>query len=435
MSRSEYHAWAIKANRNRHSLPSLFLSIPTDPIRQTFCESTTTDHTTVLPSSKQKHITLPVELMFEILNHLLNAGEQGSLYNASLVSRHWMNCATPLLFRHPKIHNTYRWATFLLTLIRPNQQYTFGEFVRSINLSSSYESSENNETSNSEPSDTSDLLDVLDNTVDRWENVETPNINISNSKITPTITLSTSSFLQVASRCPNLTFLDLSNTALFCDSLILETGEYVSSIQTFALQPGLTHVRIDLDQAIRALGTQCPTLRHVNLQSCDWVTAKVIWCWVVNCPKLQKLDARRCLRCGIERLTNATLDITSREGNREMQSMLSKQAETLGDGMIQPAHGDPEESIWTNPLIAEYSVPTPSSVFSRDNSRQRLSPGRAAQPQLPITPDQGLETDSSLQQRTQTSSAVPITLRILVYEILKDAKISGINDVNWLHDE
>jgi hypothetical protein len=132
MSRSEYHAWAMKANRNRHMLPSLDLPLPTDPTKETVCESSTR-------IAKQKHIVLPSELMFEILNVLLDADEQGSLYNASLVSRHWMNCATPLLFRHPKIHSTYRWATFLLTLMRPNQQYSFGEFVRSVNLSSSYE--------------------------------------------------------------------------------------------------------------------------------------------------------------------------------------------------------------------------------------------------------------------------------------------------------
>jgi F-box-like len=132
MSRSEYHAWAIKANRDRHTLPSLDLPIPTDPTKQPVCKS----NVSIL---EQKYIALPSELMFEILNHLLDADEQGSIYNATLVSRHWMNCATPLLFRHPKIQSTYRWATFLLTLMRPNQQYAFGEFVRSINLSSSYE--------------------------------------------------------------------------------------------------------------------------------------------------------------------------------------------------------------------------------------------------------------------------------------------------------
>lgn len=419
MSRSEYHAWALKANRNRHTLPSLFLPhcIPPDSASPRHCESAI--DVLALPL-KQKHIILPAELMFEILNHLLDADEQGSLYNASLVSRHWMNCATPLLFRHPKIHNTYRWATFLLTLIRPNQQYTFGEFVRSINLSSSYEIPENNDSTNADQPDTGDLIDALDNAVDRWDNVEVSNISISNSKVTPTITLSTSSFLQVASRCPNLTFLDLSNTALFCDSVILETGEYVSSIQAFALQPGLTHVRIDLNQAIRALGSQCPTLRHVNMQSCDWVTAKVIWSWVVNCPKLQTLDARRCLRCGIERLTNATLDITTRDGSREIHSMRAKQA----DGWTQSHNGiaEHEESMWINSQIAEYTVPTPS-VFSRD---RRPSPSI----------DDRVHTPSTDQIVTRPSlPSLPITLRSLVYEILKEAKESGITDVNWLHDE
>jgi hypothetical protein len=138
MSRSDYHAWATKVNRNSQSLPSLFLanSLPTHHSVHRLCEATT--EAAILPP-KETCISLPAELMFEILSYLLNCGEQRSLYSASLVSRHWLNCATPLLFRHPKIHNTYRWATFLLTLIRPKQQYTFGEFVRSINLSSSYE--------------------------------------------------------------------------------------------------------------------------------------------------------------------------------------------------------------------------------------------------------------------------------------------------------
>ncbi|KAI9287468.1 hypothetical protein BC943DRAFT_358716 [Umbelopsis sp. AD052] len=411
MSRSEYHAWAIKANRDRHTLPSLDLLIPTDPSKQPVCKSN-------VRVVQQKYIALPSELMFEILNHLLDADEQGSLYNATLVSRHWMNCATPLLFRHPKIHSTYRWATFLLTLMRPNQQYAFGEFVRSINLSSSYEFPENTDTTNTNPSDGGDLIDALENMADRWANVETT--NISNSKITPTITLSTSSFLQVASCCPNLTFLDLSNTALFCDSLILETGEYVSSIQTFALQPGLTHVRIELDQAIRAIGTQCPALRHVNMQACDWVTAKVIWSWVTNCPKLQKLDARRCLRCGIERLTNACLNMTNGDGNRDQQSVFTKTT-TNQEPWTQTANlVDHEDSLWINSQIAEYSVPRPS-VFARDR-----------RPSTSVVSD--AYNPNALSSLLPPPS-VPTTLRSLVYDILREAKESGITDVNWLHDD
>ncbi|CAM0142969.1 unnamed protein product [Umbelopsis sp. WA50703] len=304
---------------------------------------------------------------------------------------------------------------------------------------------ENTETSNNEQveqSEAGDLMDVLENGADHWDNVEVSNVDVSNSKVTPTITLSTSSFLQVASRCPNLTFLELSNTALFCDSLILETGEYVSSIQTFALQPGLTHVRIDLDQAIRALGTQCPSLTQINIQACDWVTAKVIWCWASNCLNLQKLDARRCLRCGIERLTSAALDITGWEEERDLFSLFPKQNDDVWSNPNQYSrsednrtnfHDDEEVSWMTNSHLAEYSVPTPS-VFARDR-RQSSVENRTVQPNTLMHNTTLQNSASQAISSHHNKQSIPITLRSLVYSILKEAKESGISDINWLHDE
>jgi hypothetical protein len=124
----------------------------------------------------------------------------------------------------------------------------------------------------------------------------------------PFIHVSTSSLMQIAHTCKNITSLNLSYTSLLYDSLIVETGEYLSTLQKYAVQPGLTHVQISIERAIEAIGKECIQLREVKVQRCEWVTAHMIWMFVYYCPNLKKLDARRSTKCTVKRLIGNVLE-------------------------------------------------------------------------------------------------------------------------------
>jgi hypothetical protein len=95
------------------------------------------------------------------------------------------------------------------------------------------------------------------------------------------------------------------------DSVIAETGEYLSTLQHYAnSQPGLTHIQISIEAAIKAIGKECEQLVHVKVQRCEWVTAHVIWMFVYYCKNLKKLDARRSTKCTIKRLIASVLEST-----------------------------------------------------------------------------------------------------------------------------
>lgn len=126
--------------------------------------------------------------------------------------------------------------------------------------------------------------------------------------ILPFIIVSTSSIIQIANTCKNITSLNLSYTSLLHDSLIAETGEYVSTLQHYAVQPGLTHIQIPIKQAIQAIGKECLQLQEVKIQRCEWVTAHVIWMFVYYCSNLKKLDARRSTKCTVKRLISTILE-------------------------------------------------------------------------------------------------------------------------------
>jgi hypothetical protein len=124
----------------------------------------------------------------------------------------------------------------------------------------------------------------------------------------PFIIVSTSSLVQIAHTCKNITTLNLSYTSLLYDSLVAETGEYLSTIQRYAVQPGLTHIQISIEQAIQAIGKECKQLQEVKIQRCEWVTAHVVWMFVYFCPNLKKLDARRSTKCTVKRLISNILE-------------------------------------------------------------------------------------------------------------------------------
>ncbi|KAI7850599.1 hypothetical protein BDC45DRAFT_446731, partial [Circinella umbellata] len=236
--------------------------------------TTTTVVTTVtVPKGSPFGFALPPELLLEILSYLKES--QSALYAVSLVCRQWMLCAAPLLYRHAKIMDTFRYATFILTLTRNKKTLFYGTL-----LQQHQQQEENNN----------------NNTTIESEFYEARDVKHGHLFVT------TSSLLQVAKTCKNLTCLNMSLTTLFYDSMIAETGEYVSTLQHYAVQPGLTHILIPMSKVIETMGKECIHLQQVIMQRCDWVTAEVIWLWVTHCPKLIRLDARRSNKCSIKKL-------------------------------------------------------------------------------------------------------------------------------------
>lgn len=84
--------------------------------------------------SNGRSFPLPPELLVEILTYLNT--NQTSLHSASLVCKQWLYCVAPILYSHPQINDTYRWAMFILTLTRERMSFFYGDLIRSIDLSS-----------------------------------------------------------------------------------------------------------------------------------------------------------------------------------------------------------------------------------------------------------------------------------------------------------
>ncbi|KAI9490100.1 hypothetical protein BDB00DRAFT_769364, partial [Zychaea mexicana] len=239
--------------------------------------------TTTVASGSPFGFALPPELLLEILSYLKES--QSALYAVSLVCRQWMLCAAPILYRHAKIGDTFRYATFILTLTRTKQTLCYGSLVHTLDLAAG-----------SKLFGKQANMDVTNPTNNTPEYYEARDMKHGHLFVT------TSSLLQVARTCKNLTCLNMSLTTLFFDSMIAETGEYVSTLQHYAVQPGLTHILIPMSTVIETLGKECTQLQEVQIQRCDWVTAQTIWLWVTHCPKLVRLDARRSNKCSVKKL-------------------------------------------------------------------------------------------------------------------------------------
>lgn len=85
-------------------------------------------------SNNRRSFPLPPELLLEIFGYLNDC--QPALHSASLVCKQWLYCVAPILYCHPQINDTYRWATFILTLTRDRMSFFYGDLIRSIDLSS-----------------------------------------------------------------------------------------------------------------------------------------------------------------------------------------------------------------------------------------------------------------------------------------------------------
>ncbi|CAO3584851.1 unnamed protein product [Absidia cylindrospora] len=74
----------------------------------------------------------------------------------------------------------------------------------------------------------------------------------------PSLVVSSSSLIKLAQACPNLVSIDLSFTHMFSDSLVEETGDYISTLQHYAIPPGLTHVKVPIETAISVMDNIAP---------------------------------------------------------------------------------------------------------------------------------------------------------------------------------
>ncbi|KAI9361090.1 hypothetical protein BD770DRAFT_384151 [Pilaira anomala] len=261
---------------------------------------------------------LPPELLLEVFGYLSDC--QSALHAASLVSKQWLYCVAPILYSRPQINDTYRWATFILTLTRERMSFFYGDLIRSIDLSSG---------KSIEVMKDQEFYRRLSNSHEEQQRIprrQQGQLRLSNLTSTttpfqneqqeflmkglPFIIVSTSSLVQISHTCKNITSLNLSYTSLLYDSLVAETGEYLSTLQRYAVQPGLTHIQIPIEQAIQSIGKECVQLQQVKIQRCEWVTAHVIWMFVYHCPNLKKLDARRSTKCTVKKLIAHILEDT-----------------------------------------------------------------------------------------------------------------------------
>lgn len=146
------------------------------------------------------------------------------------------------------------------------------------------------------------------------------------------IIVTTSSLLQAARCCTNLTYLDLSFTVITLDTYFKETGQYLSSMRLPCSSNGgregqesLTGVSISVQMMIEEIGKSCPKLEEVKMKGCEWVTAHTIYLWVTHCPNLMRLDARQASKCVVKPLVSSILtayDDDPGEENNDLPDIL-----------------------------------------------------------------------------------------------------------------
>ncbi|KAI8138457.1 hypothetical protein BJV82DRAFT_630905 [Fennellomyces sp. T-0311] len=381
---------------------------------------------------------LPPELLLEILGYLKES--QSTLYSVSLVCRQWMLCAAPLLYRHAKIMDTFRYATFILTLTRNKKTLHYGSLVHTLDLAAGNKpfGQSNSSTATTTETTTTDFegnwsINITSNdtstTISNEWSTNEPEYYEARDMKHGHLFVTTSSLLQVARSCKNLTCLNLSLTTLFFDSLIEETGEYLSTLQHYAVQPGLTQILIPMDKVIETLGHECPSLQEVKMQRCDWVTAHTIWLWVTHCPKLIRLDARRSNKCSVKKLIANVLEAAP-EGEASIPDEVMMQQDA--DAPLVETSEEEEERVFLGGIRhRRFIVPQQQEVLNMRSFRefdqvdqplaQRLHP--AAIRRLSV----------SRRPRPASSDSEWRSLKQVVYDILKEAKIMGAADLNWFH--
>ncbi|RUS18460.1 hypothetical protein BC938DRAFT_475966 [Jimgerdemannia flammicorona] len=345
----------------------MFRSYKHPSLMTSFGPDSTTTTTTELANITNEPLNLPAELLIHVFSYLLD--QQSSLHACSIVNKQWSNCVCQLLYRHPRFPDTFSWARFILTLTRQKQTYTFGDFVRSVDLSLSkaVSSQKHHQIAQDHQSSTNSTngatgaasLTITNNTnalattgvftfgsaagngggnlfslnpptpiptavigTNPSTNTAATNNTASTSNNSTTsstwmapstnkITITTSSMIQLSHVCRTLVSLNLSHTSIYADTRIAETGDYISSLQPqpYPFQQGLTRISLSLYDTIKSLGRDCPDLAEIRVQGCEWITNQVIWWIADNCPALRRLDARKCGKCTVERLTSKVLEV------------------------------------------------------------------------------------------------------------------------------
>ncbi|KAI8876485.1 hypothetical protein K501DRAFT_338063 [Backusella circina FSU 941] len=432
-----------------------------------------TDNSVMNPT--QSPFRLPPELLVEILNYLEN--QQSCLYSASLVCKQWFYCAAPILYCHPQINDTYLWAIFILTLTREKMSFFYGDLVRSVDLSSGKyiemmrnpelyrplsddpqtTNNENNIATNTRVNNLHPLNRLNIHLMPRNDHTnpyinnsgDVTNSNSSNNpwKGLPFITVSTSSLFQLSHSCKNITKLNLSYTILFKDSLVAETGEYVSTLQHHANQPGLTHIQIPIEAAIQNIGKECQHLEEVKVQRCEWITAHVIWMFVYYCTFLRRLDARNSTKCTIKRLITRVLEATDAGGGHENEHISNVSNDSASENDSAPSSSAPsitgdrvfhtisEEGDDDNDIAEQYVFDDDTNLFG------------------PLTPGIGRTRDYNTNQVVDTEQNlrgtfwfVPLPsddeIDVYPYErrppspthISLNIPIISMNDLSWLQE-
>lgn len=359
-----------------------------------------------LPTGSRFGYALPHEILLEVFGY--HKESQSTLYAISLVCRQWMLCVTPLLYRHVRIWDTYRWATFILTLTRDKRSYNYGKLVSTLNLANDnvgalYGLNHNHvQLMNFDTSDDTSTTTITTLSTflseRRTSRDEGSSRNHGNNTTTPSSTttststrehqvfVTTSSLMQIANTCKGLTHLDLSLTSIVYDSLIVETGEYLSTLQNYAVQPGLTQKLIPMDRVIEVIGEECPNLRQVIMQRCDWGSAQIIWWWVSHCQNLALLDARGCNKCTVKEL------------------------------VIRPLEG----VIY----VEDTRRPAPEEEFEDEQHQDGYFDTTVQPPRwVPAAPP-------ALLAHTEP---VPVPLRQVVHHIISEAKELGASDLSWFN--
>ncbi|OBZ85463.1 hypothetical protein A0J61_06484 [Choanephora cucurbitarum] len=424
-----------------------------------------------LVTREKNAFPLPPELLLEVLSYLNHS--QTSLHAASLVCKEWLFCATPILYGHPKILDTYRWATFILTLTRQRMSFFYGHLVRSIDLSSgkSIDTKKDQEfyrrlsdtASNSDSTEAGSSSTQARNvtiTITRNQIIVEDNQTETEHdfvvKGLPYIIVSTSSLIQVASTCKNITHLNLSSTSLLHDSQVVETGEYLSTLQHF-VQPGLTQVQISIETAIESIGRECKRLTHIKIQRCEWVTAHVIWMFAYYCPYLQQLDARRSFKCTVKRLINNVLEashtIPTSTTNTTIPPPTSSSSSSSPSSSSSHSYASSSSSspthwrrhppdiinsfLSTDRMYSNYHHHMHYNLNRNQVHQRRLgeysTEGDEEEPHYHRLEDELYERLENLMETSQTMGRhAGKTLKNLVYDILLDAKDLGAVDLNWL---
>ncbi|KAI8591726.1 hypothetical protein BDZ88DRAFT_30332 [Geranomyces variabilis] len=136
-------------------------------------------------------------------------------------------------------------------------------------------------------------------------NHETPAVTyvLDRNARLPRLQLLTSALVTL-SNCPNLYHISLANTALVQDTLVEETGEYLSeraprSPDTSKGPPSttfLTLTPLTVSRAFDILLNACPKLISLDLSGCDWVTDELVAQLLMSAKRLRHLNLDRCAK-------------------------------------------------------------------------------------------------------------------------------------------